>query len=186
MPSGYMPMRLKPRQRRSRSLEQPKKLDLSRFQRTRSESPRPRQLSDHSFTDDNNRERIKWPRIGEMHIFLHADRFFQATSSRHCDNLQRVLLSETLPCSRRVVVLVTDGGSDWNGNCLLNILNYGKLWKRLRLDALLLIRYAPRHSKYNMIERRWAPLTKKLSQVRFINMYIINFLFIILTKMLKI
>lgn len=166
VPAGYMPLRLKPLRRRCRSESPEKKPKFERFRRRRSLSPKRNVLSEHSFFDTSNRERIRMPRIGELHIFLHAARFFKNTSSRHASNLLQFLPSETTACGRRVLILITDGGSDWNTNSLLNIFVFGKLWTRLKLDALILVRYAPGHSKYNPIERRWAPLTKKLSQVR--------------------
>lgn len=167
VPAGYMPLRLRPKNRRSRSLTPIKTVDFAKYHRSRSESPKPRLLCGHSFLDTTKRERIKWPRIGQLNVFLYGARYFKSTSSRHASNLLKILPKETIACSRRVLILVTDGGPDWTANSLLNVFVYGTLWKMLKLDALVLVRYAPRHSKYNMIERLWASLTRKLSQVCF-------------------
>lgn len=164
VPAGYMPLRLKPRTRQSRSLSPRKRVDFRNLQRRHSSSPQ-RRLCAHSYFDTSKRERVKWPRTGEVHIALLAARFSKTTSSTHAKNVRDFLKDEMLPCGRRVAIFLTDGGPDWSGKSLLNIYNFGKLWMDLKLDALILIRYAPRHSKYNPIERRWAPLTKKLSQV---------------------
>lgn len=165
IPAGYMPLRVKPMGRRSRSLTPEQRINLASFQRSRSHSPSQRPISAYSFRDTSRRERIKWPRTGELHIALLSARFCKTTSSRHAEGIKKFLRTDLLPSGRRVLILLTDGGPDWNGKSLLNIFNYGKLWVDLRLDALILLRYAPRHSKYNPIERRWAPLTRKLSQV---------------------
>lgn len=68
---------------------------------------------------------------------------------------------------KSVAILVTDGGPDWNQKSLANIINFGRLWRAQQLDALILVRYAPGQSRFNMVERRWGSLTCRLSQVVF-------------------
>ena len=41
---------------------------------------------------------------------------------------------------------------------MINILNFGRIWKKLNLEALILVSYAPGASKYNPIERCWGYL----------------------------
>ena len=45
---------------------------------------------------------------------------------------------------------------------LQNFMSLGLMWKEMGLDMLVVQCYAPHHSRFNPIERCWAPLTKWL------------------------
>ena len=63
------------------------------------------------------------------------------------------------------VTIICDGGPDWSKKFTPNLINFGRLWKNLKIDVLVLTCYAPGHSRFNPIEHCWAPISKKLTGV---------------------
>ena len=63
------------------------------------------------------------------------------------------------------MTIICDGGPDWSKKFTPNLINYGRLWKRFKLDVLVLTCHAPGHSRFNPIEHCWAPLSKELAGV---------------------
>lgn len=43
----------------------------------------------------------------------------------------------------------------FEGDAMINLLYYGRLWRDMGLDRLILVHYCANYSKYNFIERRW-------------------------------
>ena len=68
----------------------------------------------------------------------------------------------------RVLVIIADGGADYNSNHEINSFYYGRLFRHFpQLDVLFVACYAPGQSAMNMIERAWSPLTRSLISVYF-------------------
>ena len=63
------------------------------------------------------------------------------------------------------VNIICDEGPDWTTKSMPNLINFGRLWRDLNLNILILTSYAPRHSCHNPIEHSWAPLSKWLTGV---------------------
>ena len=64
---------------------------------------------------------------------------------------------------RSLLVLIADGGPDFNVNHPVNEIYYGRLFKQCKLDALIATSYCPGHSALNPVERLWAPCTRALT-----------------------
>ena len=64
--------------------------------------------------------------------------------------------------TKKAVLLISDNGPDWNPKFLQTFLYLGRLWRDLKLDVLAQTSYAAGYSRYNMIERAWAPLSWQL------------------------
>ena len=64
-----------------------------------------------------------------------------------------------------LLVLLADGGPDFNVNRVVNEMYYGHLFKQCKLDALLVTSYCPGHSALNPVERLWSPCTRALTSV---------------------
>ena len=64
-----------------------------------------------------------------------------------------------------LLVLLADGGPDFNVNHVVNEMYYGRLFKQCKLDALLVTSYCPWHSALNPVERLWSPCTRALTSV---------------------
>lgn len=90
--------------------------------------------------------------LGKLHLFLSADVLHPSTSNRHINNLAKILTREL--GGRKHLVLLADNGPDW-AMCYANIMSFGRLWRKLKLERLTIIHYCPNHSRFNFIERRW-------------------------------
>ena len=170
VPAGYL--LLKSRKRRSRSQCSPRtKQRVHTKSKYRSSSAPPhhisreRNLRGKMFTDALGRDRIRWPRSGALNVCLHACMFHSSTSAMHVNNLKEILQPTVLGENKKAVTIICDGGPDWTPKSTPNLLNFGRLWRDLNLDILILTSYAPGHSRLNPIERSWVPLSKWLTGV---------------------
>ena len=170
VPAGYLI--LKSKIRRSRSLSPPKRnqqADSKRKHRSSSAPPNEfssrRNLRGKIFVDTLGRERIRWPRSGLHNVFLYPSMFHSSTSAMHVCNLKEILQPIVFGENKRAVTIICDGGPDWTPKSTPNLINFGRLWRDLNLDILILSSYAPGHSRHNPIERSWAPLSKWLTGV---------------------
>ena len=64
---------------------------------------------------------------------------------------------------RSLLVLIADGGPDFNVNHVVNELYYGRLFKQCKLDALIATSCCSGHSALNPVERLWTPCTQALT-----------------------
>lgn len=169
VPAGYL--LLKSRIRRSRSLSPPPRFSGNVKKRRSSSQPAllryksREKLHEMKYRDELGRERISWPRTGQVSVYLYASLFYSSTSALHASHLEEIL-KPIVECENKgAVTILCDGGPDWSTKCTPNLINYGRLWKRLKLDVLVLTCYAPGHSRFNPIEHCWAPVSKKLTGV---------------------
>lgn len=165
VPSGYMV--LTNRKERSTSLPSRFTTFTPHNKRSRSRSPPRQHPKSKSYIDSRGRERISWPRTGYMTMQLSAAKFHSSTSQRHATHLYEILkpIVHDKVTPKTVVNIISDGGPDWNSQSVVNLINYGRLWRDLKLDGLIISAYAPGHSRLNPIERAWAPMSKWLTGV---------------------
>ena len=84
--------------------------------------------------------------------------------SSHINDIINVLnVGGHVQQGRSLLVLMADGGPDFNVNHAVNELYYGRLFKQCKLDALIATSYCPGHSALNPVERLWAPCTRALT-----------------------
>ena len=84
--------------------------------------------------------------------------------SSHMNDLINVLnVGGQVRQGRSLLVLIADGGPDFNVNHVVNEMYYGRLFKQCKLDALVATSYCPGHSALNPVERLWAPCTRALT-----------------------
>ncbi|CAH3118707.1 unnamed protein product [Porites lobata] len=95
--------------------------------------------------------------VGEL-----AELFSDETIAISADDKNKVNVG-TLAVRKKAVTIICDGGPDWSPKSTPNLINFGRLWRDLNLDILILTSYAPGHSRYNPIERSWAPLSRWLT-----------------------
>ena len=168
-PAGYL--LLKSRIRRSRSLSPPTRFS-GNVKKSRSSSlaallchKSREKLHEMKYRGELGRERISWPCTGQLSVYLYASLFHSSTSALHASH-QEEILKPTVECENKgAVTIICDGGHDWSTKFTPNLINYGRLWKRLKLDVLVLTCHAPGHSRFNPIEHCWAPLSKELTGV---------------------
>lgn len=93
---------------------------------------------------------------GIPYVYLTAELFHQSTVFRHVNNLDRLLDEELL--GHTTLVLLADNASDWNLSVGVNVLYFGRLFKKKAkqgLKRLIIIHYCPKYSRFNYIERYW-------------------------------
>ncbi|XP_077867443.1 uncharacterized protein LOC144356671 [Saccoglossus kowalevskii] len=111
--------------------------------------------------DDLGRDRFSFSRTGPMTVINRVDSYRPCNIIAHVTDLTDVMKNRDEP----VLICVLDGGSDFNVNHSTNMMYYMRLWRDLNLDCLILTSYCPGYSAYNMIERGWSTLSKKLAGV---------------------
>lgn len=62
----------------------------------------------------------------------------------------------------KLLVIISDGGADFNPNFLINQVYLSRLFRKTGLQSMLVTTYCPGHSALNPIEHLWAPLTQAL------------------------
>ncbi len=79
------------------------------------------------------------------------------------DIVNELHVREHVQQGRSLLVLIADGGPDFNVNHPVNEIYFGRLFKQCKLDALIATSYCPGHSAFNPVERLWAPCTRALT-----------------------
>ena len=184
VPSGYLVMKTKgtggtisqASRRRSRSAtrEMRPMEGCQPERRSRSDSPVDRRLSSStsaaacpadvlsSVQDRHGRQHVKFGRTGDLHVFNRAMKYLKTSPMTHVNDLHYLLSIAQVAGDKKAVLLVSNNGPDWNPKFPQTFLYLGHLWRDLQLDALVQTTYAAGHSRFNMVERAWAPLSWRL------------------------
>lgn len=115
-----------------------------------------------SVQDRHGRQHVKFGRTGDLHVFNRATKYLKTSPMTHANDLHYLLSTAQVAGDKKAVLLVSDNGPDWNPKFPQTFLYLGRLWRDLQLDALVQTTYAAGHSRFNMIERAWAPLSWRL------------------------
>ena len=118
--------------------------------------------------DEIGRLHIKTPHSGTSYIYLRAQLFNSTTVATHITDIYNIITHNEL-LDKPVLMLMCDGGPDFNPTSVLNMLYYYRLFKKLNLDCIVAFTYAARYSAYNCIEHLWSKLSNLLSGVVFSN-----------------
>lgn len=62
----------------------------------------------------------------------------------------------------KLLVIISDGGPDFNPNHVVNQVYLSTLFRKTGLEAMIVTTYCPGHSALNPIEHLWAPLTNAI------------------------
>lgn len=113
--------------------------------------------------DQLERLHVSIPRTGPLYLFNRADHFFKSTIECHMDDLKSVMKLEGV---KRDVLLIVDRGPDntWKGS-LTNLIQYGLLWREMKLQNLAIVGFAPEDSAFNPIERSYSSRTVDITGV---------------------
>jgi len=77
------------------------------------------------YRDELGRERISWPRTGQLSVYLFASLFHSSTSAIHATNLEEILKPIVTHEKKGAVTITCDGGPDWSSKFTPNIINFG-------------------------------------------------------------
>ena len=164
VPAGYQILRHE--LKRSRSLSPPKRNGgASRRRRCFSETREKLVRSRDVCQDKLGRDKLKWPRSGQLLVQLYPSRAIESTNVMHVNHLMSQITLERRFKPIFNVIAIVDGGPDWSVKGVINFMAMGLLWKDLGLDCFVVQCYAPGHSRFNPIERLWSFLTNRIATV---------------------
>jgi hypothetical protein len=105
-------------------------------------------------TDQFGRQHVPISRSGNLYLFNRADQYYRSTIQSHMADLSKILFLEG---RKDHLLLIVDRGPDntWKGS-LVNILQYGNLWKNELLTLLTVTGYAAEESAFNPVERAFS------------------------------
>lgn len=103
------------------------------------------------------------PKPGPAFLILRGPHDAVTIETHIGDILQKV--RAMVADGKTILVLIVDGGCDYNVNHPAKEVFYGRLFKDARLDGLIVTSYCPGHSSLNPIERLWGQVTKAMTSV---------------------
>ncbi|XP_072181908.1 uncharacterized protein [Diadema setosum] len=125
-----------------------------------------RPLSTPQLTIDHlGRQQYVVPEKKASTIVLRSPHSPSNIASHLNDLAAHVHIPELVAGGTTVLVLLVDGGPDFNCNHGINAFHYARFFKQMNLDALLVTSYCPGDSAMNPIEHLWAPCTRALTSV---------------------
>lgn len=116
-------------------------------------------------SDELEREHVKYPHTGETYIFWKSHFHKGSDIEKHCNDLVNMFESSEKLSGKPVLILILDDGADYGIRGPSTSHYFGLLFKKLDLDALFVVKNAPKDSKWNPIEHFWGFLTPKLAGV---------------------
>ena len=119
--------------------------------------------------DKFNRTRTNLARTGELVIVNRAFRFHSSTAESHVNDLFKLHEEKLKQKDKPGLLLITDGGWDFNVKSELVKFYLGRLWRRLEKDFLGSSHYAAGDSALNPVERYWSDTSDGVTGVTFDN-----------------
>ena len=126
---------------------------------------------DNLHQDSIGRLHIKTPYSGNSSVVTRAQIFKSTTIVTHITDLYNFIKSNPDYSDKSGLMLISDGGPDFNPMSLLNEVFLFRLFRSLHLDFLSVFTYAARYSAFNCVEHLWAPLSNKLASIVFSPIY---------------
>ena len=115
--------------------------------------------------DKYGREHVPYPHTGPAIVYLRNNFFHGNTCLEHINDLFPVC-TQSVKKEKTNLIIISDGGPDYNPNSYKNIILYAKLWKVSGLDQLIVTCNAAGWSAMNPIEHLWSPLSSSLTSVQ--------------------
>ncbi|XP_038060450.1 uncharacterized protein LOC119741815 [Patiria miniata] len=125
----------------------------------RLEPPHPPQLT----VDKIGRKHFELPKTIGMTV-INRGPSEPCTIEAHANDLMG-FSTELKDDGKTIVVLIVDGGPDYNVNHETKEVYYSRIFKQLNLDGMIITSYCPGFSRRNPIEHVWSPLTRLLTSV---------------------
>jgi hypothetical protein len=106
----------------------------------------------------------------KLPCFVRSQLFNSSSSESHSQDLMEMLedvetkqfMVDTNGATKPVWFIIADGGPDKNPRHFKNVIQYGRLFQKLKIDYLLVRVHAPGDSKFNPVERAMSSFSKKL------------------------
>ena len=101
--------------------------------------------------DKLERTHFKYRHTGPATVVLRSSKFYSSSMQNHATDI-KPLLHAVQSQGKTVVVIIADGGPDWNTGSLVSALFLMRLWRDCNLDMLICTSFVAQLSAYNPIE----------------------------------
>ncbi|XP_072168657.1 uncharacterized protein [Diadema setosum] len=115
--------------------------------------------------DQLGRQHYRIPEKSTSTIVLRGPHSTINVSSHLHDMADHLDVGGQVTRGKHALFLVADGGPDFNVNHATNWFFYGRFFREMNLDALVVTSFCPGDSAMNPIEHLWAPCTRRLTGV---------------------
>ncbi|XP_071478062.1 uncharacterized protein [Diadema antillarum] len=115
--------------------------------------------------DHLGRDRFKMPEKSRATVILRSPHSANNVASHMSDMARHLRVADQVASGKRALVLLVDGGPDFNPNHAVNQFFYSRFFHHMNLDAMVVTSYASGDSALNPVEHVWAPCTRALTGV---------------------
>ena len=113
--------------------------------------------------DETGRQHVPYPANGKSYVYLKSNTYDPSTIEGHVNDLINLFATDTDLKGKKGLVLILDDGADYGIRSYITMHYLGKLFIKLNLDLLLIVKNAPKDSRFNPIEHLWGYFSKKLA-----------------------
>ena len=113
--------------------------------------------------DELGQPHIPYPANGPSHVFFKSNSHDPSTIEEHVNDILNIVTNDDSLKNKKVMILILDDGADYGIRTPSTMHYFGKLWMHLDLDMLLVVKNAPKDSRFNPIEHLWGYLIGKLA-----------------------
>ena len=113
--------------------------------------------------DELGRHHIPYPANGPSYVFLKSNTHDPSNIEEHTNDIINIISNDESLKRKLVLILILDDGADYGIRTSATMHYFGKLWIHLDLDLLIVVKNAPKDSRFNPVEHLWGYLTPKLS-----------------------
>ena len=114
--------------------------------------------------DTLGREHIPVNRTGNGYVFHASSQTNPSTIQAHINDFLSIFESNP-ELKKQILTIVADDGEDYSLRNNATLHYFGRLWRDLDQYRLHIVKYAPSQSKFNMIERAWSAMTKRIANI---------------------
>ena len=113
--------------------------------------------------DEEGHNHVSYPDTGKFYDFLKSHNFKPSTIERHINDIINIFEANEVLKEKKVLSIIVDDGADYGIRSPSTLHLFGRLWLKLDLDMLMIVKNAPKYSKHNPVEHGWGFLTPKLA-----------------------
>ena len=118
-----------------------------------------------TITDEIGRDHVPYPSTGKFFVFFKPTSQKPSDIEKHCNDIMTIYEADPELKKKKVLALIVDDGADYGIRSSSTFHYFGKLFFSLNLDLLIVVKNAPKDSRWNPVEHGWGFLTPKWAGV---------------------
>ena len=118
-----------------------------------------------TITDEIGRDHVPYPSTGKFFVFFKPTSQKPSDIEKHCNDIKTIYEADPELEKKKVLALIVDDGADYGIRSSATFHYFGKLFFSLNLDLLIVVKNAPKDSRWNPVEHGWGFLTPKWAGV---------------------